>query len=408
MQTTITATLVKNQSNIEQIKTQLDNVVVLHSLVQRKLYKDIISYKLKHNVDSLPNLKINELKSSYQLKYNINARQYSSIYMDLMGKISSVLELNKSYIEDTKDKILKLDKAVKSKQKSLDLLSNKMINKDYISSKVDESNLSNIKTKLYHLNNKLNKANNKLKRLNSIKEKGNPKLCFGSNKLFRQQFEINKPNNLTEFKTHKDWYKSFVESRNKSFVSIGSSDENYGNSNCQITKVKNNVLNNNNIYELKLNINPKEIKLKDRYIKVLIEVHNDKSNLIANVLDNTNLKQAITYRFYKDNKRNTYTVLISLDKSKQQPNLISSKLLGTVGIDINADHLSVSEVDRFGNLIKAFDIQLDLKGKTTEQARNNIALAVKEITNYAVRVSKPIVIEKLDFTNKKKELKSTI
>ncbi|NCQ52191.1 IS200/IS605 family element transposase accessory protein TnpB [archaeon] len=87
--------------------------------------------------------------------------------------------------------------------------------------------------------------------------------------------------------------------------------------------------------------------------------------------------------------------------------MISSKLLGTVGIDINADHLAVSEVDRFGNLVKSFDVKLNLKGKNSEQATNNIALAVKEITDYALSKNKPIFLEKLNFSSKKKELKNS-
>ena len=42
----------------------------------------------------------------------------------------------------------------------------------------------------------------KLKELEKIKETGNVRLCFGSNKLFRQQFQINSDNKLTQFKTH--------------------------------------------------------------------------------------------------------------------------------------------------------------------------------------------------------------
>ncbi|NCQ51751.1 hypothetical protein GW796_07650 [archaeon] len=117
MQTTLTSTLLENQYNLIEIKTQLDKVVVLHNYIQRKLYKDIISYKIKNKVDILPKSKINELKSSYQTKYQINARQYNSISIELSGKINSVLELNKGYIEDTKDNILSLYKAIKSKKK---------------------------------------------------------------------------------------------------------------------------------------------------------------------------------------------------------------------------------------------------------------------------------------------------
>lgn len=260
MQTTLTATLLENQDNLIEIKTQLDRVVVLHNYVQRKLYKDIISYKIKNKVDILPKSKINDLKSSYQEKYKINARQYNSISIELLAKINSVLELNKGYIEDTKDNILSLNKSIKSKQKILSSLVKLMAKKDYIITLIDKNNLNNIRTKLYYLKIKLNKANNKLNKLVKIEKSGNPKLCFGSNKLFRQQFEINKLNNLTQFKSHAQWKKEYLSSRNKSFILVGSCDETLGNDNCQIKHIS------GNSYEIKVNVFPKAVKFKDRFI----------------------------------------------------------------------------------------------------------------------------------------------
>jgi IS605 OrfB family transposase len=408
MQTTLTATLIKNQSSIEKIKTQLDSVVVLHNIIKRKLYKDIVAYYIKNKVNVLPKTVVNQFKQDYQLKYNINARQYNAIYAELNGQIASVLELNKSYLEDIKDKIEYLHKAIKSKQKTLANLVKKINAKNYQPNPLDQVNLSKLKDKLYHLNQKLNKSQQKLVELNDIEKTGNPHLCFGSNKLFRQQFLIGTSNNLTEFKTHEDWLKSWVESRNKSFFLLGSSDETLGNQNCQIKHIGNDK--NNNIYELKVNVNPKEPKLKDRTISFQIEVHNDKNNLIQqailNNLGKDNSKhQALSYRFYKSN--GSYKVFISLDKSKQQPKIKSIKQLGTIGIDINADHLSITEVDRFGNLIKSFDLILNLKDKSSDQALDNIACAVKKITDYANAKNKSIVIEKLNFSQKKKELKSS-
>ena len=396
MQTTLTATLIENQSNIELIKSQLEQVMVLHSYVQRKLYAEIMNYFKVNKVNVLPKKKINQLKQDYQLKYHINARQYNSIFSELMGKISSVLELNKDYIQDTKDNIKSLEVKLKSKQKNLDLILKSAKNKAL--TKAEESNLSNLKTKVYYLKQRLNKANLKLNRLNQIKETGNPHLCFGSNKLFRQQYLIGTDNNLTEFRTHADWKKAWIESRTKSFMLLGSSDETYGNQNCQISHVENNT------YELKVNVKPKETKIVNRYIKFKIELHNDKLGLIQNILKNKDLNQALTYRFHK-NKKGLIQIFISLDKSKQQPKIKSIKQLGTIGIDINADHLSLTEVDRFGNLLKSFDIQLNLKDKTTYQSLDNIACAVKKITDYAVSKNKPVVIEKLDFSQKKKSLR---
>ncbi len=394
MQTTLTATLIENQSNYENLVSQLDLVVVLHNKIQRNLYKDIVSYCIQNKVKSLPKEKINSLKQEYQIKYPINARQYNSIYAELMGKISSVLELNKESISDLKNKIKSLEKAVKSKQKNLALILKK---KEL--TKIDQINLSSIKTKLVYLVQRLNKSKVKSANLTQAQETNNPQLCFGSKKLFNQQFLIGTNNNLTEFKSHNDWKKSWIESRNKSFVLVGSSDEPLGNQNCQIKHIS------DHIYELKVNLNPKDPKISNRYINIKIKVHNDKLGLINNILNN-NFKQAITYRFYKDYRNNTYQIFISLDKSKQKPQCISNKQIGTIGIDINADHLSVAETDRFGNLIKAFDVQLNLKDKSSNQSLDNIACAVKKITDYAVSRNKPIVIEKLDFSSKKKELKS--
>ncbi|MBC7472676.1 MAG: IS200/IS605 family element transposase accessory protein TnpB, partial [Candidatus Sericytochromatia bacterium] len=415
MQTTLTATLFENQDNIQLIKNQLDRVVVEHSLIQRKLYKDIISYKLKNKIKDLSNTKINELKSSYQLNYNINSRQYNSIYLELTGKISSVLELNKGYINDTKINIKSLDKTIQTKNKALtsEIKSVEIYNKDLINKdkncnqtklNILENNINNLKKKLFYLNDKLIKAKNKLNRLQLIQSTGNPQLCFGSNKLFKQQFEIDKNlvnpkyKNLTPFKTFASWKQSWLESRNKSFFLVGSSDEACGNQNCQIKHII------NNLYEIKLNINPKENKLNNRYIKFKIYLHNDKNNTLNNAIS---LKQAISFRFNKVNKVDGYKISISLDKTKQQTKMISNKSLGTIGVDINADHLAVAQTDRFGNLLEVFNLPLDLKNKTTEQSKALIGDAVKELTDYALQVNKPVVIENLDFSNKKKELKNS-
>ena len=464
MQTTLTATLIEQQDNIESIKNQLNQAIVLHNQVQKTLYAEIMNYFKIHQVNSLPKSKINQLKSSYQQKFPINARHYNSIYTELMGKIASVKELNKDYLNDTQDNIKKLEIQLKTKKKTLDSLGKKISSATYKENKgnkeknkgniLDQSLLSNLKTKIYYINKRLRKAQTKLRNLTEIEQTGNVHLCFGSNKLFRQQFLINTKNNKTGFKSHEQWKDSWTNARHKSMFMLGSSDEAFGNLNCQIKKVehihykndskdKNNKDKNNNIdndtninqdgntnnikpkqiYELKLNVNPKDPKLKNRTMSFLIDVHNDKNGIIDNILNsnsNENINnegkknkklvaQAISYRIVKvkgKNNEDKYIVYISVDKAKQPVTIISSKQLGAIGIDINADHLSVTEVDRFGNLLTSFDVELDLKDKTRHQSLDNIACAVKKITDYAVKKSKPIVIEKLDFSQKKKELKN--
>lgn len=75
-----------------------------------------------------------------------------------------------------------------------------------------------------------------------------------------------------------------------------------------------------------------------------------------------------------------------------------------MGMDLNADHWACSEIDRFGNLVSAQRIPCVTQGKTTAQTQAIIGDEAKIVTDWAVRTSKPLVIEDLDFKDKKAEL----
>ena len=75
-----------------------------------------------------------------------------------------------------------------------------------------------------------------------------------------------------------------------------------------------------------------------------------------------------------------------------------------IGMDLNADHLAVAETDAYGNYLKAWRVPLATYGKNTNQAEAIIGDAVASVVQYAREVGKPIVIEKLDFRQKKAAL----
>ena len=77
---------------------------------------------------------------------------------------------------------------------------------------------------------------------------------------------------------------------------------------------------------------------------------------------------------------------------------------GVIGIDLNADHLAVAETDANGNYLNAWRVPLVIYGKDTHQAEPPIGDAVASVVQYAREVGKPIVIEKLDFRQKKAAL----
>ena len=70
-------------------------------------------------------------------------------------------------------------------------------------------------------------------------------------------------------------------------------------------------------------------------------------------------------------------------------------------MDLNADHLAVAETDASGNCVNAWRTRLVTYGESQRKAEALIGDAVASVVRYAREVGKPIVIEKLDFRQKK-------
>ena len=84
--------------------------------------------------------------------------------------------------------------------------------------------------------------------------------------------------------------------------------------------------------------------------------------------------------------------------------VVTDRRRGAIGVDLNADHLAVAETDASGNYVNAWRVPLVTYGKNTNQAKALIGDAVASVVQYAREVGKPIVIEKLDFRQKKAAL----
>ena len=84
--------------------------------------------------------------------------------------------------------------------------------------------------------------------------------------------------------------------------------------------------------------------------------------------------------------------------------VVTDRRRGAIGVDLNADHLAVADTDASGNYLKAWQVPLVTYGKSQHQAEALIGDAVASVVQYAREVGKPIVIEKLDFRQKKAAL----
>jgi IS605 OrfB family transposase len=113
--------------------------------------------------------------------------------------------------------------------------------------------------------------------------------------------------------------------------------------------------------------------------------------------------QAISYRFKKDAKGWRAFASTSLEKAPP----ISREGIGTIGIDLNADHVACIETDRFGNPIKKKVFPWIAYGKTKEQLKAATGDLSKQIIDWAAQSQKPVVLEKLEFHKKKLALRES-
>ena len=114
----------------------------------------------------------------------------------------------------------------------------------------------------------------------------------------------------------------------------------------------------------------------------------------------TSLGQAISYRFKRDARGwRVFVTTRMVDAA-----VVTDKRLGAVGVDLNADHLAVAETDASGNHLRAWRVPLVTYGKSLHQAEALIGDAVASVVKHARDVGKPIVIERLDFRQKKAAL----
>ena len=308
---------------------------------------------------------LTSLKNSFLIKYRIPARMFNSLRVSLEGKISAVRKSMDRYIESLKTRIKRAEAQ--------------------IAHTIERGNL--------------NAAHQKKRRLAILagrlasvvfdKSSGRVRLCFGSRKLWRKQCYLE----ANGYASHDDWLADWRAGRSDEFFVLGSKDETAG---CQLCVA---TVQDDGRITLRLRL-PNHLAGKHgKYLVVEdIHFHNGHAQVLAALQGEEG--QAISYRFKRDGKG--WRVFASV---KHQPvPVLTNRRLGAIGVDVNTDHLAVSEVDSSGNWLRSLSIPLVAYGKSKNQAEALIGDAVAEVVALARAAGKPLVIEKLDFSDKKAQL----
>ena len=345
----------------------------LYGQVQRKLFADVAA-------DRSAVL----LKREYIKEHGIPARMFNAVRVSLEGKVSAVRAAQRLRQDSLRRRIDRAERQVAKAE--------------------EQGRWQQVHQKRRRLAN----LRHRLAALEADIAAGRVRLCFGSKKLWRKQHHLEQ----NGYHSHEEWLREWRAARSDEFFVLGSRDETAGCQLCVATVADDGTL----ILRLRL-----PDCLANQHGKYLVIPHvrfaYGHEQVLAALGSNaayaayrrehgekaarvTALGQAISYRFKRDGKG--WRVFVSTQMTDVP--VVTDRRRGAIGVDLNGDHLAVADTDASGNYLKAWRVPLVTYGKSQHQAEALIGDAVASVVQYAREVGKPIVIEKLDFRQKKAAL----
>ena len=342
----------------------------LYGRVQRKLFAEVAAGRLATS-----------LKSAYLKRYGIPARMFNAVRVSLEGKVASVKEHQKLLADS-------LGRRIAWAQ-------------GQIADAVEHGRWDQVHQK----RRRLATSQSKHTALQDDIDAGRVRLCFGSKRLWRKQRHLAK----NGYDSHREWLRDWHDARSDEFFVLGSRDETAGCQLCVATVADDGTL------TLRLRMPDCLAPQHGKYLIIEgVRFAYGHEQILAAVESNaeyaryrrqhgeraaraTTLGQAISYRFKRDRKGwRVFATTAMMDVL-----VVTDQRRGAIGVDLNADHLAVCETDASGNYVHAFCVPLVTYGKSHHQAEAIIGDAVATVVAYAREVGKPIVMERLDFRQKK-------
>ena len=365
-------TRISDYANMDRLEgaAALSAYAELYGQVQRKLFAAVAAGRSAVL-----------LKSEYIKEHGIPARMFNAVRVSLEGKVSAVRAAQRLRQDSFRRRIDRAERQVAKAE--------------------EQGRWQQVHQKRRRLGN----LKFRLTGLEADIAAGRVRLCFGSKRLWRKQHHLEQ----NGYHSHEEWLQDWQDARSNEFFVLGSRDETAGCQLCVATVADDGTL------TLRLRMPDCLAEQHGKYLTIqgvwfaygheqvlaalqsnaeyvaYRRVHGDKA------ARGTGLGQAISYRFKRDGKG--WRVFVSTQVMDVP--VVTDQRRGAIGVDLNADHLAVADTDASGNCLKAWRVPLVTYGKNTNQAEALIGDAVASVVQYAREVGKPIVIERLDFRQKK-------
>ena len=366
---TVTTELKLNKEYNQLVGKYISDYIELFNKIQRLTFHRIKNYYIKNGKITQEDKNI--IYAQLKEEFNLTTRAIDAIMSNMLGRYEAIKELKKFEQKSLERKISTLEKELTR------LKDERTLQRINLNNNLKEFNFvkyKNLKIKIYWKENRLNTKKQKLKNLKNEIETGKYKVCFGTKKLLQKD------------------YKEFVKKRDSEIYFLGRAREKSCNNNFQVE-----YSSKTNQFYFRIR---KEIDLdNDKFVYGQFNFNNkNHTNLLKNLLRTK--ESALTYRIkVKDNKV-LLQIIYNFEHNKDL--CITRNSYGVVGVDFNKGFVSVSETDKYGNLINTFNIDYQYsKGNETTNDFQYIATRLKD---YCLNTGKDLVIEKLDFTKKKDDL----
>ena len=366
---TITTELKLNREYNQLVSKYISDYIELFNKIQRLTFHRVKNYYIKNGKITQEDKNI--IYAQLKEEFNLTTRAIDAILSNMLGRYEAIKEIKKFERKSLERKISTLEKEL---TKLKDERTLQRINLNNNPKNFNFTKYRNLKIKIYWNQNRLNTKKQKLKNIKTEIESGKYKVCFGTKKLLQKD------------------YKEFIKKRDSEIYFLGRAGEKSCNNNFQVEY-------NSKINQFYFRIR-KEIDLEnDKFVYGQFNFNNKAhTNLLKNLLKTK--ESALTYRIkVKDNKV-LLQIIYNFEHNKDL--CITRNSYGVVGVDFNKGFVSVSETDKYGNLINTFNI--DYQYSKGNQTTNDFQYIATKLKDYCLNTGKDLVIEKLDFTKKKDNL----
>ena len=414
-------------------------------LFSNRIYKDKLNEDVVNSITNDKELFNKIVRRAYNIQYNIsfNRKMYSkSVHMTIKSEfginndyyinsavqeakalINSQVELKKLYIKNSEieikernKKIKEVEKQLKNKEKlkqsiikvSKAIKSGKRIPKfsTYkgsvefmeindgeitfgIRRRNNEPLLFNIYTfEVCYVDKKIRELKNRLKQLkfglkraeNKLdKLKNNPpkRVCFGGKDFFKKL-------HTTDI-GYRKWKEELNYRRSKQMLISGRKDARQGNF---VFRYNDNTLSLTTIDKKTIEINNVHFPYGQEYVDYALN-------------NNDNFKTAVAWEIVDKGDYYIFKCIVTLPDNEY---VNYSKKDGIVSIDINVDHIAVTNLNAQGSILDTYILKYDLEGKSSNQSKWILENTIKKLIDICLEKNKPLAIEDLNTEDSKAKL----